>query len=38
MKNKRIDLFFKSDKKKVIRDNENNTNSIFYLYVSWIII
>ena len=34
MKNKRIDLFFKSDKKKVIRDNENNTNSIFYLYVS----
>jgi len=34
MKNKRIDLFLKSDKKKVIGENENNTNSIYYLYVS----
>jgi len=38
MKNKRINLFVKSDKKKVIRDDENNSNSIFYLNVSWIMI
>jgi len=34
MKNRRMDLFFKSDKKKVFRDDENNSNSISYLYVS----
>ena len=34
MKNKRMNLFVKSGKKKVIRDDENNSNSIFYLNVS----
>jgi len=28
MKNKKTDLFFKSDKKKVIGEDEINTNSI----------
>jgi len=30
MKNKRIALFFKSDKNKAMCDGENNTNSISY--------
>jgi len=34
MKNKRIDLFFRSDKKKDICDDENNSNSISSLQVS----
>ena len=34
MKNKRIYLFLKSDKKKAIGEDKNNTNSISYLYVS----
>ena len=34
MKNKRMNLFVKSGKKKVIRGDENNSNSIFYLNVS----
>ena len=34
MKNKRMNLFVKSDKKKVICGDENNSNSIFYLNVS----
>jgi len=38
MKNKKMNLFLKSDKKKVIRGDENNSNSIFYLNVSWIMI
>jgi len=38
MKNKRMNLFVKSDKKKVICGDENNLNSIFYLNVSWIMI
>jgi len=29
-----MNLFVKSDKKKVIRDDENNSNSIFYLNLS----
>ena len=38
MKNRRIYLFFKSDKKKVFRNDKNNSNSISYFYVSWIMI
>jgi len=34
MQSKRMKLFFKSDKKKVIHDDENNSNSISYLNVS----
>jgi len=34
MQNKRMKLFFKSDKKKVICGDENNSNSIPYLNVS----
>ena len=34
MKNKKMNLFVKSGKKKVIRGDENNSNSIFYLNVS----
>ena len=34
MKNKRMNLFVKSGKKKVICGEENNSNSIFYLNVS----
>jgi len=37
MKNKTIYLFFNSDK-KVIGEDKNNTNSISYVYVSWIMI
>jgi len=33
-----MNLFVKSDKKKVIRGDENNSNSIFDLNVSWIMI
>jgi len=34
MKNKRMNLFFKSYKKKVICGDENNSNSISYLNIS----
>jgi len=34
MKNRKINLFFKSDKREAERENKNNTNSLFHLMIS----